>query len=136
SPRSPTVGGDLYDYVRKPDGRLGFVVADVAGKGMSAALLMASPQANLRAFAQSSMDLARMMTEVNRAVLVAQLRNRFATIFYAELDPKTGEGRYVNAGHNPALLLRRDGTLEKLTKGGMIVGAFPAAVYEEAGFTL
>lgn len=133
---SRAVGGDLYDYIAKPDGRLGFVVADVSGKGVSAALLMASLQANLRAFVRSQSSLSAMMTEVNRAVLVAQLRNRFATVLYAEVDLGTGKGSYVNAGHNPGLLLRRDGQIEKLTVGGMIVGAFPAARYEEASFAM
>jgi serine phosphatase RsbU (regulator of sigma subunit) len=130
---SRSVGGDLYDYIPKPSGHIGLVVADVSGKGMSAALLMASLQANLRAFAESTDDLSKMMLAVNRALCSARIRNKFATILYADLDPRSGRAHYVNAGHNPGLVARADGRVDRLSVGGMIAGAFPVVKDYEVG---
>jgi sigma-B regulation protein RsbU (phosphoserine phosphatase) len=130
---SRSVGGDLLDYMPKEKGRMGMVVADVSGKGMSAALLMASLQANLRAFARSAPGLDTMMEMVNRALCEAHIRNKFATVFYAELAAPTGVIQYVNAGHCPGIVVRAKGGVEKLRTGGMIAGAFAELARYQVG---
>jgi len=127
------VGGDYYDLIELDDGRLGLAIGDVSGKGISAALLMASLRASLRGMTlDGPSDLARMMQKVNRLVYEASANNRYATFFFATYDPATRELRYVNAGHNPPLLIRR-GSAEilRLDEGGMVVGLLPSADYVE-----
>lgn len=131
-----TVGGDYYDFLTYPDGRIAILVADVAGKGMPAALLMSSLQARAQVIFDEPDDLAARVTKLNRFVSTKIPDNRFITFFICVIDPRTGEVTYSNAGHNPPLLLRGDGRVEQLGDGGMILGILPAARYQESRCTL
>lgn len=125
------VGGDYYDVMQLDDGRLGLALGDVSGKGISAALLMASLRASLRGMTMDGPhDLSKLMQKVNRLVYEASANNRYATFFFATYDPDTHELRYVNAGHNPPLVLRGSST-RWLDGGGPVVGLLTDAAYEE-----
>ncbi|MDQ2712094.1 MAG: SpoIIE family protein phosphatase [Acidobacteriota bacterium] len=126
------VGGDYYDLIELEDGRLGFAIGDVSGKGISAALVMASLRASLRGLTlEGPGDLAKMMQKVNRLVYEASTSNRYATFFFATYDPAKRELCYVNAGHNSPMLVRDESreTL-RLEAGGLVVGLLPFASYE------
>lgn len=123
-------GGDYYDFFERPDGRLMIVVGDVAGKGMPAALLMASMQARLQVLVEGERDLARLTATLNRITAGHCPGNRFVTLFLCEVDPLSGDMSYVNAGHNPPLVLRRNGNIEALPGGGLILGVLRGAQYE------
>jgi phosphoserine phosphatase RsbU/P len=123
------VGGDYYDYFSLDDGRLGFALGDVAGKGMPAALLASLIQGVLSAQNLCDSPLADMMGNVNRNLAQRGTGNRFVTFFFGILDPD-GSCTYVNAGHNPPFLLSRSGEMKELTVGGMVLGLFPGAQYE------
>ncbi len=131
-----TVGGDYYDFIEYPDGRLGVTLGDVSGKAMPAALLMSSLQARLRVLAEDQQNVAELMTKLNRHTTAHTPSNRFITLFYMLLDPATGELTYSNAGHNPPYLVRKDGRVEELTEGGLIIGMFAMARYQSATTTL
>jgi serine phosphatase RsbU (regulator of sigma subunit) len=126
-----TVGGDYYDFLTYPDGRIGVVIADVAGKGMPAALVMASLQAKVQALADTPGDTADMVGRLNRGMAATCPSNRFVTLFFGVLDPRTGELAYSNAGHNPPYLLRANGEIAPLEGGGPPLGILPAMRYEE-----
>jgi sigma-B regulation protein RsbU (phosphoserine phosphatase) len=132
------VGGDYYDFLALERGGLGIAIGDISGKGIPAALLMASLQASLRGQAMDGgHDLARLMTRVNRLVHDASPDNRYATFFYGQYDPATRRLDYVNAGHNPPILLRCDGSkVIRLEEGGMVVGLMPDAAYSQASVVL
>jgi len=130
------VGGDYFDYVPFEDGRLGLLVGDVAGKGMAAALLMSSLQARVEILLPGTTNLAATLTRLNQAVCAKCPGNRFITFFAAILDPATGELRYGNAGHNPALVVRADGRIERLDTAGMVLGILKHSRYEELHTTL
>ena len=134
------VGGDYYDFLELPDGKFGFAIGDVSGKGIGAALMMASLQASLRGQAiHSGDDLSALMSNVNRLVYEASTTNRYATFFYAQYEAATRRLAYVNAGHNPPFLLRA-GSEEPilLTEGGPVVGMLPPIIvsYESGVLTL
>jgi len=139
-----SIGGDYYDFLILPNGMFGLAIGDVSGKGISAALLMASLQASLRGQAlRGSADLADLMGHVNRLVYEASSADRFATIFYGHYDPKTRNLTYVNAGHNAPLVLsngsqRLDEELHvvRLDSGGPPVGILPHFQYEQASISL
>ena len=121
------VGGDYYDFIELPDGKFGFAIGDVSGKGIGASLMMASLQASLRGQAiHSGDDLSGLMSNVNRLVYEASTTNRYATFFYAQYEAATRKLAYVNAGHNPPYLLR-EGSNEPvlLTEGGPVIGMLP-----------
>jgi sigma-B regulation protein RsbU (phosphoserine phosphatase) len=123
------VGGDYYDFIELADGRLGIAIGDVSGKGIAAALLMASLQASLRGQAMAGIhDLAELMRNVNKLVYDASQSNRYATFFYGEFDPVTKTLAYVNAGHNPPVVLRGDAVL-RLEASGPVVGLLPGVGY-------
>jgi sigma-B regulation protein RsbU (phosphoserine phosphatase) len=126
------VGGDYYDFFVLDDGRLALALGDISGKGISAALLMASLRASLRSIAglQQS-DLATLIRHVNNLVYESSTTNRYATFFYAEYDPFTRLLTFVNAGHNPPYILRR-GQAIPLEATGMVVGLLPDAEYAQA----
>ncbi len=126
-----TVGGDYYDFLTYPDGRVAVLVGDVAGKGMPAALLMSSLQARVQVLFDDPTDLAKLVTRLNRIISSNCPSNRFISFFIGVLDPVSGEFTYVNAGHNPPLLVRRDGAVEKLAGTGLILGILPIAQYEQ-----
>jgi sigma-B regulation protein RsbU (phosphoserine phosphatase) len=121
------VGGDYYDFLKLDDGRLGVAVGDVSGKGIAAALLMASLQASLRGQTLAGLhDLSALMQNVNRLVYDASTSNRYATFFYGEYNSVTRRLDFVNAGHNPPVILRGDQVL-RLEAGGPVVGLLPGA---------
>jgi phosphoserine phosphatase RsbU/P len=126
-----SVGGDYYDFLLYPDGKVVLVIADVAGKGMPAALVMTNLQAKVQALADSPADPAMAVARLNRGLLANSPGNRFVTLFLAVLDPKTGELVYCNAGHNPPLLRRANGEVVTLTGGGPVLGLFPGLRFEQ-----
>jgi len=126
-----TVGGDYYDFISYPDGRVAMLVGDVAGKGMPAALLMSSLQARVQVLFDDPTNLAALVTRLNRIITTNCPANRFISFFIAVLDPKSNELVYVNAGHNPPLLVHCNGSLQKLEGTGLILGILPIAQYEQ-----
>ncbi len=168
------VAGDYYDYIEVTPGLIGFALGDVAGKGISAALVMSNLQAALRAQATilterirmashamattaagvvsgagQAIDLPcalegfdtecaveRMAASINEQLCRSTDSNRFATVFLALYDDRTRQLRYTNAGHNPPLLIRADGTVEQLTTGGTVLGAFDWSRFRESHTTL
>ena len=127
-----TVGGDYYDFLPYPDGRVGVLVGDVAGKGMPASLLMSSLQARVQVLFDDPTNLAALVTRLNRIISSNCPSNRFITFFIGILDPKTGELTYVNAGHNPPLVAHADGSVEKLGGTGLILGILGMATYQQS----
>ncbi len=127
-----TVGGDYYDFLKFPDGRIGLLVGDVAGKGMPASLMMSSLQACVHVVFDDGDELAQKITRLNKATCRNCPDNRFITFFMTVADPATGELVYTNAGHNPPLLVRAAGGFEELKGGGMILGILPLAKYQES----
>jgi sigma-B regulation protein RsbU (phosphoserine phosphatase) len=129
------VGGDYYDFIRLDNGSLGIAVGDVSGKGIAAALMMASLQASLRGQTITMCtSVAEMIERINRLVFEASAENRYATFFYAAYDPSTYTLRYVNAGHNPPILLRKGESstcVHRLEEGGTVIGMFPGSPYRE-----
>ena len=123
------IGGDFFDYVDLPGGEFGVAVGDVAGKGAPAALLTAVLQGVFASQASSGTGPAMTLSRVNQALIRRSVESRFATAFYAVLS-KSGQLTYCNAGHNPPLLLRRD-SVDRLEKGGLILGLFEHATFEE-----
>ena len=131
------VGGDYYDFLALPGGRLGIAIGDVSGKGVGAALMMASLEASLRALASVVDDPAALMERVNSLVYQASSSNRYATLFYAEYDPASRRLSYVNAGHNPPVVLRNCGgacQVLRLETGGSVIGLLPQR-YERGVFS-
>jgi serine phosphatase RsbU (regulator of sigma subunit) len=128
-----TVGGDYYDFFDVGDRRIGIALADIAGKGVAAALVMSVVQASLRIIAaEESVSLPELAARMNRFLYRSTGSNSYATFFYAQLDEQTRELRYVNAGHNPPYLLRSAAEIEELPAGGTVIGMFPQESYEEA----
>jgi serine phosphatase RsbU (regulator of sigma subunit) len=120
-----TVGGDYYDFLDLGPGRVGLVLADISGKGISAALLMANLQANLRSqYALALEDLERLLQSVNRLFHDSTGAGHFATFFFGYYDDATRRLRYVNCGHNPPVVLRADGRIERLEPTSTVLGIF------------
>ena len=133
-----TIGGDYFDFVPLPDSRLGFAIGDVTGKGIPAALLMAGLRASLRGLAiANSGPLAELMENLNRLIYESSPSDRFATFFYGVFDPSARTFRYVNAAHNAPILFRgAAGDVVRLKEGGLMIGGFPAATYQEGSVTM
>jgi sigma-B regulation protein RsbU (phosphoserine phosphatase) len=130
------VGGDYYDFLALSSGRLGLAIGDISGKGIPAALLMASLQASVRGQSLGSgNDIAGLMNNVNQLVFDASPANRYATFFYAQFDPATRRLVYTNGGHNPPMLLRGADVI-RLEAGGPPVGLFRPARYQQAEIQL
>jgi phosphoserine phosphatase RsbU/P len=129
------VGGDCFDTIGFGTA-LGVSVADIAGKGLPAALLMSNLQAAVRAFAQDAAAPSAICASVNRLLCRNMAPGRFATFCYARIDAAARRLMYANAGHNPPLLISRDGTLTPMNVGGMVLGVFPDTGYEQAGLPL
>jgi sigma-B regulation protein RsbU (phosphoserine phosphatase) len=125
------VGGDYFDVIQLDKNRLGLCVGDVAGKGITAALLMANLQASFRAFATSEASPAVVSTKLNKFLCANIASGKFVTFFYAVLDADTRTLTYENAGHSPGLLLRSNGTTETLRGGGAVLGALPDWTYQD-----
>jgi serine phosphatase RsbU (regulator of sigma subunit) len=125
------IGGDYYDFIQREDGRLIVALGDVSGKGAAAALLMSSLHAAVHAQAASHDSILKTISGVNRYLAENIPANRFITLFYAELQPKTGALSFLNAGHNPPLIVHAAGTMEQLAAGGLPLGIMPDAEYRE-----
>ncbi len=129
------VGGDYYDYFELEGDRFGFALADVAGKGMPAALLMSMVDGIFSAQTLADFPLPSMMSNVNRKLVQRGSGDRFVTFFFGILDSQ-GNFTYTNAGHDPPLLLRPDGSISQLKEGGMVLGLFASAQYESKTITI
>src|SRR5829696_55997 len=129
------VGGDFYDFFDLEEGRLGVVVGDATGKGMPAALMMASTRSTLRAVAQASESPGDALRRVNDPLATDIPSNMFVTCFYAILDPKSATLSYANAGHDLPYL-HRNGEAEELRARGMPLGLMPGMSYEEKEIVL
>lgn len=140
------VSGDYYDYELVTDSKLALAVADVAGKGISAALLMAALQSSLRAQLQSTIEApvavdvgqvstSNLVSRLNRQIFLATAPEKYATFFLGVYDQPSSTFSYTNAGHLPPLLVR-DGVVERLEVNGTVVGAFPSSQYSESHLEL
>jgi phosphoserine phosphatase RsbU/P len=128
------IGGDFYDYFTLTGGAFGFALGDVAGKGPSAALLTAMIQGIFAAQIGTADSAAALITSVNEGLIRRSLQSRFATCVYGTLA-RDGRLTYCNAGHNPPLLIKRDG-IRRLETGGLILGVFPQTIYDQETLTL
>ena len=134
-----TVGGDFYDIIPLPDGRLAIAVGDVAGKGSPAALLMALLLAMMRTLVDEGLDAARLVDRLNVQVGRHSPPSRFITLFYGLYDPHSGVLHFVNAGHLPPMLRRLDGAIERVgtgVGGSLALGMFEHATYETHRITI
>lgn len=125
------VGGDYFDFVTPGDGRLGIAIGDVSGKGVPAALLMSNLQASLKGQVMHPAPVAETVTRINDLLAESTDPHMFATFFYGELDATTGAFTCANAGHDPALVVRRDGAVEWVSTGGLLLGMFGGQHYEQ-----
>jgi sigma-B regulation protein RsbU (phosphoserine phosphatase) len=123
------VGGDFYDVLPMPDGRLIIALGDVSGKGSPAALLMALTLAILRTLVDEGLGPAELAQRLNVQVSRHAPGSRFVTMVLAVFDPVTGALQYVNAGQNPPLIRRMHGAIERLTSGGVALGMFELSTY-------
>jgi phosphoserine phosphatase RsbU/P len=130
------VGGDYYNVVRISERETALCIADVAGKGMPAALLMSSLQAALKPLMWQKLGPRELCRRLNRILCDLTPVNKFISFFYAVLDEKTNCLTYCNAGHNPPLLVRADGTATELNAAGAVLGQFPDWVYEQSDVQL
>jgi sigma-B regulation protein RsbU (phosphoserine phosphatase) len=126
------VGGDYYDFITFPDKQIGFAIADVSGKGVPAALIMATFRAALRTQVRNDFAISQILRKVNHLLWESTSDSQFVTAVYGVLDATTGRFTYTNAGHNPPMHVRMDGTIEELTRGGPALGVFEVDDYEEA----
>ena len=125
------VGGDYFDYFPIDADRFAITIADVSGKGVPAALLMSNVQASLRAFGSGERPIPEAMRRVNESVTRSSSGGKFITLFYGEVDVDKKVIRYTNAGHNYPLLRRKDGAVEELAEGGLLLGLFEEAEYKQ-----
>jgi phosphoserine phosphatase RsbU/P len=126
------VGGDYYDVVELPDGKLAFCIADISGKGMAAALLMANFQAIFYSLITRPLTLEEIIQEMSRSVHRVTKGDRFITVFLAKYEPATRTLHYINAGHTPPFLLMGD-EVHRLQNGTMIIGYEPELPFVEIG---
>jgi sigma-B regulation protein RsbU (phosphoserine phosphatase) len=126
------LGGDCYDYMPLDDTHAALVAGDASGKGLAAALMIANVQASLRTAASLiGNDPSRLLRVVNHQTYTSSLEDRYATVFYGVFDRGTRTLHYVNAGHNPPVILRANGTVHWLETCGAPVGLFADSLYEE-----
>jgi len=130
------VGGDYYDVFPLSGGRLGFLVADVSGKGVPAALLVSTVHSAVHLQIDEAKTIADLVARIDRHLRRFAATRKFLTLFFGLLEPDTGLFRYVSAGHNPALVARADGRLERLESTGVPVGMLPGASWREETVTL
>lgn len=130
------VGGDYYDFLQLGPDRVGIVIADVAGKGLVAAMLMPAVRIALRSIVQRFDDPRHIVAELDRTIYRATEPESYCTLFFAAVDVQSGRLQCVNAGHLPALLLHPDGTVRWLGTGGPPVGLLPSAEYTSETTTL
>ena len=124
------IGGDYYDFIAKPDGKMVVALGDVSGKGTAAALLMSSLHAAIHAQVAAKSTLDETVVSVNEYLAENTPSNRFVTLFAAELEPTTGKLSYINAGHNPPLVGKSDGSVVQLPSGGLPLGIMGGAQYD------
>jgi sigma-B regulation protein RsbU (phosphoserine phosphatase) len=125
------VGGDCFDAISFGPARLGLSIADVVGKGIPAALLMSNLQAAVRAFATDATQPAELCQQVNRILCGHIAEGRFISFFYCLIDNDESSLTFANAGHFPPVLVRADGSVERLATGGAVLGVFPDGTYEQ-----
>jgi phosphoserine phosphatase RsbU/P len=126
------LGGDCYNFIPLMNHRLALIVGDASGKGLAAALMIANVQSSLRTAALfTGDDLAALFKVVNHQACASSSEDRYATLFYGVFDGSTRTLRYVNAGHNPPVVIRRDGSMQWLETGGAPVGLFADSEYGE-----
>ncbi len=128
---SELVGGDYYDFFPLTDKDVGIVIADVAGKGVPAALIMAGLRGSLRVEARNTYAIGQIIDHINRFLHSTSRPGEFVTLFYGVIDCNKQILTYTNAGHNPGILFRSNGEVELLSRGGVPVGAFPEGEWEE-----
>jgi sigma-B regulation protein RsbU (phosphoserine phosphatase) len=129
------VGGDYFDFIELPGGDLGIAIADVSGKGVSAAMIMSSVQSALRMAAPVESDLTSLASRLNALLFRMAGGRKYVTFFFGRYNPSTGELRYVNAGHNPPFVISGD-KVERLGSTGRPIGILPDATFSEATVTL
>jgi sigma-B regulation protein RsbU (phosphoserine phosphatase) len=127
---SKQVGGDYFDIINIEDHCLGITIADVSGKGMGAALLMSNLQASLHSLVKEKYSLDKLVGRINNVIYQNTDPEKYITFFYGQLDKNTLSLNYVNAGHNPPYLLHKDGSIDELVTGGIILGMMPDMPYE------
>lgn len=125
------IGGDYYDFIQREDGNMVVALGDVSGKGTAAALLMSSLHAAIHAQADTHDSIVSTIQAVNKYLTESIPPNRFVTLFYAELDPERGRLTFLNAGHNPPLIVHAGGTMEQLASGGLPLGIMVNAEFRE-----
>jgi len=125
------VGGDYYDFIEKPDGRYVIALGDVSGKGTSAAILMSSIHAAVRAHMRTRLSASEIVSEINQYIYDNTPANRYVTLFYSELDPLSHQLTYINGGHNSPILVRASGEVTRLDIGGFPVGITQFGDYRE-----
>ncbi len=131
------LGGDFYDFIPLPDGRIAVAIGDASGKGLAAALMISNVQSSLRTAAfLTGNHGGEVLGAVNRQVYGSSLAERYATLFYGVFDRDTRMLRYVNAGHHPPMVIRQDGSILWLESGGAPVGMFPDWSYEQGAVHL
>lgn len=130
------IGGDYFDYLPQPDGRLGLAIADVSGKGVPAALIMATFRAALRAQRVTGTPLDAIADRLNRILLDSMDASRFVTAFYGLLEPRTGALGFANCGHNPPLLLRAAGSRDLLASSGPALGMWRGATFVQGAASI
>lgn len=128
---SKQVGGDYYDIINLDDDKFIIAIADVSGKGTPASLLMANLQAMIRALVPLKLPLSELTKRVNDLICESTGNDRFITFFWASVDKKSKLLTYINAGHNPPVILRKDGGVLRLEKGGLLLGVMKSTTYEE-----
>jgi len=133
---SLAIGGDLYDFVALTDNELGIAIGDVSGKGVPAALLMATLYATFRGFIRRSVLPNMVLQRLNESLHLQTESDKFATFFYGILERGSGVFRYSNAGHNPPIVFHNDNKWEELGKGGPLLGFVPDASYLSDKITL
>jgi sigma-B regulation protein RsbU (phosphoserine phosphatase) len=130
------VGGDYFDWFPLSGGRLGFLVADVSGKGVPAALLVSTVHSAVHLQIDEAKDVADLVSRIDRHLRRFAATRKFLTLFFGLFEPDTGRFRYVSAGHNPALLARAQGPLLRLESTGVPVGMLPNASWREESVEL
>lgn len=130
------VGGDFYDLMRLKEGRVGAVLADVSGKGLPAALMVSTIHSALRLLVGQEGVGPGLVQHLNRHIAASTAPNKFITLLVVELDPSSNEVRYVNAGHNPGVVIGSDGNVRELASGGLPLGLFGESSYESGSLVL
>ena len=130
------VGGDCFDAIMLTPTRIALSIADVVGKGIPAALLMSNLQAAVRAFATATTEPRELCHQVNRILCGHIAEGRFISFCYCIIDTEIGTLSYCNAGHYPPIVVHADGSVDRLTAGGAVLGVFPDSSYEQGSTTL